>query len=307
MRRLKRCYSYFKSQPVLGVILVFVLATYRGDGHPVERYGARCTDVARDDSHWRPFTPGALRHAAWHRGWLVLPRLRGGEDRLFDQEIKMQESHRKRNERLERGRAEARARPATWQDTLRRTWRSIKKVIWGRARLPPRATPPPFEPRAWSRELNAGTHRNGNLSNAGGAWDWKQATKDLRRQRELEMLKVKRMGPVARLRREDFESNARPLAQSMSILSPHVDGRLKAAIGCSPEDIVDALSEEEKEELEEIQAATEAHVSSDAHVEISVPEAELADIALDLPVMALLVPRSAPRHISCKQISESES
>ena len=75
----------------------------------------------------------------------------------------------------------------------------------------------------------------------------------------------------------------------MSVLTPHVyEGRSRGA-GHVIDEIYDAACDQEELEEEEIHAATDAHVSTDAFIEINVPEHELADIELDLPVMGILI------------------
>ena len=49
------------------------------------------------------------------------------------------------------------------------------------------------------------------------------------------------------------------------------------------------MSEEAGDEEEEVHKATDAHASSDAYIEISIPQKDLAHIELDLPVMAVLL------------------
>ena len=49
------------------------------------------------------------------------------------------------------------------------------------------------------------------------------------------------------------------------------------------------MSEEDRDEEEEVHKATDAHASSDAYIEISIPQKDLTHIELDLPVMAVLL------------------
>ncbi len=248
-----------------------------------------------------------LRAKVWQRDarqiydkiwWPAALCLRGGgisDSRTMEQELKIWESQQERQARLARSRAAARGRGYSWQETLRRTWRSIKKVVWGNSgsRRIPHAAPPRQVPQRRKEAANAssGAHHIAT-GGAEGAWDWKQASKDLRKQHEEDMMQRRRAGASTALWREEFESKARPFSDSMSILTTHVDGRLRSApCGITPQDIYDAVSEQSEADEEEAIAATEAHVASDAHVEICVDEHELAGISLDLPVMAMLLER----------------
>ena len=228
-------------------------------------------------------------------------RLRGGMrgERVFDEILRRKAVDEARQRRLERGRAQGLLRRDSWQERLRRTWRTIKKMVWGSQARPPR---PPRE-AAPAAAAALGKRRESSAlppsasacgsGNASAAWDWRQATQDMRLQRELQMLKEKRAGALVGLHRSELELRARPLAHSMAMLTSHVDGRATPVLGAQvPRDLVDALSEDAEAEAEEAHAATDARVASDAPVEITVSAAELAHLAFDQPVMAVLVERA---------------
>ena len=228
-------------------------------------------------------------------------RLRGGMcgERVFDEILRRKAVDEARQRRLERGRAQGLLRRDSWQERLRRTWRTIKKVVWGgharRARPERQAAPAAAAALGKRREGSAlpPSASIGGSGNASAAWDWRQATQDMRLQRELQMLKEKRTFASLGQHRSELELRARPLAHSMSMLTSHVDGRATPVLGAQvPRDLVDALSEDAEAEAEEAHAATNARVASDAPVEITVSAAELAHLSFDQPVMAVLVQRA---------------
>ena len=228
-------------------------------------------------------------------------RLRGGMcgERVFDEILRRKAVDEARQRRLERGRAQGLLRRNSWQERLRRTWRTIKKVVWGgharRARPERQAAPAAAAALGKRREGSAlpPSASIGGSGNASAAWDWRQATQDMRLQRELQMLKEKRTFASLGQHRSELELRARPLAHSMSMLTSHVDGRATPVLGAQvPRDLVDALSEDAEAEAEEAHAATNARVASDAPVEITVSAAELAHLSFDQPVMAVLVQRA---------------
>ena len=215
-------------------------------------------------------------------------RLRGGVrstvlGRELEEELQRRTQEERRQARLDRGRAAALQRPASWRETLKRTWRSIKKIVWGHARprgsaarprvLPGCSTLPPMQ----------------SIS-ATETWDWRHAARELKRQNDLAMFKERKTAVAMAKRREETAAAARPLSHSMAMLGSHVDGScISAPSAQMPQDIYDYESDEANREEEEAHLATDGLASSDAQVEISLPEGELKHIALDLPVMAVLV------------------
>jgi len=207
----------------------------------------------------------------------------------------MHESEERRQARRARVRAIVLGRRVSWRETIQRAWRSIKRVVLGRRRSR-QSVHRPARSSAPERDLllrrTAGSASHNDTSSPSKAWDWKQATRDLKRQRELEMLKAKRMGPSAASRRAELvRSCALPLTHAVSILTPHVDAGRPSGAGRVLEEICEAACEQDERDEDEARAATDAHVSTDAFIEVDVPEVELARITLDLPIMGLLVQR----------------
>ena len=164
---------------------------------------------------------------------LAALRLRGGAPRHeLEHELRQRAQIDARAQRLERGRAAARARRSSWRgswrDALRRTWRTIKKVIMGRATTAVSSHASPLQARH-SAGLSADPLASRDLAGSDGApaqtWDWMQASQDLKRQREIEMVKDKRSGVAGALHREEDAAAARPLSHAMAALRSHIDGR----------------------------------------------------------------------------------
>ena len=176
----------------------------------------------------RDAAPGRLA-----RRTLAALRLRGGATRHeLEHELRQRAQEDARAQRLERARAAARARRGSWRgswrDALRRTWRTIKKAIMGRATTAVSSHASPLQARH-SAGLSADPLASRDLAGSDGApaqtWDWMQASQDLKRQREIEMVKDKRSGVAGALHREEDAAAARPLSHAMAALRSHIDGR----------------------------------------------------------------------------------